>query len=442
VENYLDGTPLIAGPPSTIYRLKKLVCRNRALIPGIAAVLAVLIAGVVGIGIFAIKAEQSRAEAHMISNFLRSDVLFAAGKVKGRDATAIDLIHDAVEKLDEGRFRDQPLVEADIRSTLSSTYYRLGNFKAAAQHQKRAYDIYLEQLGEEHKRTRGAMNLLAVCYFHGGKYQEAEPLYEQIIEEARQEKSRVLTDYLSARKCNLATTYAGQGRYEEAEALFRTTLESDEWDKDFWPESERMAQYGHHLADIYRKQGRYDKAEQMYLRALEKKSIRFPAECDVRTLNGLGRLRLAQGRYDDAQNLFTRGIEIGNSELPGKGHPWTLHNVNGLAVLRTKQGNYDEAAHLFQEVLEGRKEKLGDDHPDTMETKNDLGLLYTEQTRYEEAKPLLLEALEGRRLKLGDTHPHTLESWNNLIDLYEAWNKPDKAEEWRAKLLQTKDSRE
>jgi hypothetical protein len=44
-----------------------------------------------------------------------------------------------------------------------------------------------------------------------------------------------------------------------------------------------------------------------------------------------------------------------------------------------------------------------------------------------------------RRLKLGDTHPHTLESLNNLINLYEAWNKPEKADEWRAKLLQIED---
>jgi hypothetical protein len=57
-----------------------------------------------------------------------------------------------------------------------------------------------------------------------------------------------------------------------------------------------------------------------------------------------------------------------------------------------------------------------------------------EQARYQEAEKYLLEALEGRRLKLGDTHPHTLESHNNLIDLYEAWNKPEKAKEWRAKL--------
>ena len=49
----------------------------------------------------------------------------------------------------------------------------------------------------------------------------------------------------------------------------------------------------------------------------------------------------------------------------------------------------------------------------------------------------LIQAIEGRRLKLGDTHPHTLESLNDLIALYEAWNKPEKAEEWRAKLQHT-----
>jgi hypothetical protein len=30
----------------------------------------------------------------------------------------------------------------------------------------------------------------------------------------------------------------------------------------------------------------------------------------------------------------------------------------------------------------------------------------------------------------------------NLINLYEAWNKAKKAEEWRAKLPQTKDAKE
>ncbi len=49
----------------------------------------------------------------------------------------------------------------------------------------------------------------------------------------------------------------------------------------------------------------------------------------------------------------------------------------------------------------------------------------------------MLRAVWGRRLTLGDKHPDTLESWNSLIGLYEAWGKPKKAEEWRAKLPRT-----
>ena len=43
----------------------------------------------------------------------------------------------------------------------------------------------------------------------------------------------------------------------------------------------------------------------------------------------------------------------------------------------------------------------------------------------------------GTRLKLGDDHPYTVNFINNLVQLYEAWGKPEKAEEWRAKLPQT-----
>ena len=47
---------------------------------------------------------------------------------------------------------------------------------------------------------------------------------------------------------------------------------------------------------------------------------------------------------------------------------------------------------------------------------------------------------KGRRLKLGDTHPHTQQSLSNLIALYDAWNKPGKADEWRAKLPQAENT--
>jgi WD40 repeat protein/serine/threonine protein kinase len=45
IENYLKGVPLIAGPPSTVYRLKKLVRRNKGLFAGVAVVAAILVLG-------------------------------------------------------------------------------------------------------------------------------------------------------------------------------------------------------------------------------------------------------------------------------------------------------------------------------------------------------------------------------------------------------------
>lgn len=63
-------------------------------------------------------------------------------------------------------------------------------------------------------------------------------------------------------------------------------------------------------------------------------------------------------------------------------------------------------------------------------------MVYKEQARYDEAEKLFIEALEGRHQNLGDTHSSTIESMNNLIELYAAWNKPEKAEEWQAKLPQ------
>jgi hypothetical protein len=40
------------------------------------------------------------------------------------------------------------------------------------------------------------------------------------------------------------------------------------------------------------------------------------------------------------------------------------------------------------------------------------------------------------------TYIYTIEPSNRLIDLYKAWNKPEKAKEWQAKLAQIEDFEE
>lgn len=78
-----------------------------------------------------------------------------------------------------------------------------------------------------------------------------------------------------------------------------------------------------------------------------------------------------------------------------------------------------------------------EDHTDVLETKNDLAELHKMRGFCDKAERLLLKAVNGRRLKPGDTRQHTSESRRNLIERYESCGKPERAQEWRAKLPQT-----
>lgn len=479
IENYLQGNPLIAGPVTAGYRLRKLVRRHRALVAAVMAVVVALTAGLIASTALYFRAERlrlaaqqaaekeaaTRVEAQSVTDFLKSDVLMSARDTKGREAMVVDILTAAIARLDEGRFRNQPLIEAPIRETLGRTYYDLGYYALAAQQQKPAYLIYLEQLGENHTTTNMALNWLAVFYYHAGKYQEAVPLYQQVIAKARQQKAGGLVENLPVLNANLGIAYTALGRYEEAEELLRPgTL------------------YGG-LAGVYLEQGKYEAAERVlpetWCALPEPQEKEYDARSSsvmVNRMNFVAFLRLAQGRDKEAEDLFQRGLDLGARALPGKDHPRMLHHVNGLALIRIKQQHYAEAKTLLDRALVGRRLKLGDDHPDTIRTIHDLGILYREQgqfdkaeqllteachrrkailgpehprtlesvhelgvlqirqVRYQDAERLLLDAFHGREAKLGPDHPHTVESLKQLVTLYESWPKPEEAQKWRAML--------
>lgn len=491
IRNYLNGVPLIAGPESTAYRLKKLVRRNLALVTGALVVLAVMVAGSIISTTFAVKAARARADAvaardeakrqaktsQAVSDFLRDDLLASVDPyvTQGREVTVRSFLDVASKEL-EGKFEREPLVEASIRHTLGNTYRNIGDFGPAQKHLERAYNIQREQLGQEHPDTLGTMEGLARVYWRQGRYEKAQLLFTQTVKGRRKVLGEEHSDTLYSMNA-LAMLYYSQGRYREAESLYTNLLQIS---RALLGDDVCTVLFMGNLATVYRSQGRYSEAEQLYVRAMEQ-SERLLGEEHPDTLycmNGLAMLWIDQSRYNEAESLLLKVLDIEYLVL-GEEHLDTLYSLNGLAALYTTQGRYEEAEKLLMNVLkigqltlgeehpttltsvnclgwlyyqmsrygdselllvnalQSRQFVLGDNHPDTLETKNDLAMLYKEQARYEEAETLLLAAVEGRRLKLGDTHPHTLESFNNLIKLYEAWSKPEKVYEWRAKLPQT-----
>jgi len=150
IENYLKGEPLIAGPPTSIYRLKKFMRRNAVLCGAVAAVGVTLFLGLAATTVLYLRADRQAQISEAVSSFLRNDLLESVSPTRamGREVTVRSFLDAAAQSL-ETKFKDKPLVEASIRDTIGNIYRHLGNFEAAELHLERAYQLHRGQLGVE-----------------------------------------------------------------------------------------------------------------------------------------------------------------------------------------------------------------------------------------------------------------------------------------------------
>jgi serine/threonine protein kinase/tetratricopeptide (TPR) repeat protein len=519
IQNYLQGIALIAGPESVIYRTRKFMRRNQALVTAISVVVFVVLLGIVGIIIFAFEAEQRRREAEAVSGLLRHGILASLDpyKVGGQDL-AIRSVLDVTSKDLGEKLKDTPLAQAEIRHALGNAYWRLGMYDQAESHLRRAFDIRKNKQGPNHLATLASANDLGWVYYLQSRHREAEQLIRQACENRRQllgdehedtllsmgglacvyilqgrfqEADKLLSNCLMTIRhvfgenntymvglMNIQSqSYVGQGRYNEAERVIEKGLRvahhamgshhwftlllktaaantyihlgrydeaeqflkniQNDWVQTWGKEHPDTLSTIGSLGWVYHEQKRYEKAESL-LRETLSTVRRVLGDTHLTTadfLNKLGTVYLSQGRYDDAEPLLKEAVEIA-TKLMGEKNWVTLHAKSTLAKMYIAQGHFNDAEEVYLATVKIQRHVLGDEHPHTLTSIHGLALVYKEQGNYDEAEPLLFEALEGRRLKLGDTHPHTLESLNNLIDLYEAWNKPEEANQWQAKLAQ------
>ena len=400
---------------------------------------------------------------------------------QSRFEEAEKLFSEAVEGMrrglgEEHRYTPQAMV------SLGCVYYMLGRFNDAEKLLLEAYEITQNKLDKEYSDLVGLLNMLGWGYTVEGRYTEAERLFTEGWEISQRELGKRNWHVLHLMH-HYGELYLDLGRYKEAEDMLLETLARRS--HSCGPEHPDTLQTMSILGHLYHRQGRYKEAESLLLETLEiaRTSAGDEYICTLGAMYWLAELYLTlervdeaeplllevsdilcrilgeenwmtlkvrstlaqlyagQGRYAEAEKLYLKTL-VAQRQALGDDHPDTLATVNGLAMLRMQQGCFDDANDLFCQSLDGRTNKLGDDHPVTLESKKDLSMLYIEQGNYIKAEPLLLEAVKGRRLKLGDTHPDTIESWKNLIALYDAWNKPGKAEKWRAQLAQIKDFEE
>jgi non-specific serine/threonine protein kinase/serine/threonine-protein kinase len=475
VRNYLGGRPLVAGPETARYRVRKFVRRNRALVLGAAAVTGAL---AVGLALTfwqwreAVEARndavEREREAVAVTKFV-TDSLVRADPMQGgdKDLTVKDAMAQAVEALGRGSLRGQPDVEVRLRNAiglilLGNADYagatavalearRIGDVAHPEPTQDRAMTLKIlgaaarnenrldeaerllsdslamreAALGPMHAEVADGVNELATLYRSQGKFDRAEPLFRKAVEVLRTVPGSE-DDYLPHAINNLAVIYDDQGRYKEAEPLYREALAM--WERTLGPDHPDVANAYSNLAALGYATGDYAGAEANARKALAIREKALPAGHPAigEGLNNLAAFLYAQKKFDEALPLYERALANFRAAL-GDDHPLVATGLNNVASLHRLQKRNAEAEPLFVQALAIREKALGPDHPDTGTSLNNLGLLFLDQGDFARAEPLLVraEAVQAKQF-VGD-HPLLVKTRQNLAKLYRATGREDEA---------------
>jgi len=114
IRRYLRGEAIRARADSTLYVLRKTLRRHRALATGLAAVFLVLLAGVSGIAVFAVRADRQARTAQAVTDFLGEDLLgsVALQQAMSQEVTVRSIVQAAAVRL-EGEFANKPLSSSE-----------------------------------------------------------------------------------------------------------------------------------------------------------------------------------------------------------------------------------------------------------------------------------------------------------------------------------------
>ena len=426
IHRYLKHEPVLARPPSAVYRARKYVRRHGFAVAA-ASVLVLLLAGfgvVQTIQLRRITRERVRANreaatAEAVNAFLQNDLLAQAGATAQAgpstrpdpDLKVRTALDRAAERI-EGKFAKQPEVEASIRETIGQTYLDLGSYPEARKQLEQALDLRRRVLGAEDAKTLKTLTSLGRVALQQGKYAEAEALEGQALQGQRRVLGPEHPDTLLSMH-DLAAVYLNEGKCAQAAALDAQTVEIRK--RVLGPEHPDRLVSMSDLAADYLCESEYAQAAALDEQTLEiRKRVLGPEHpATLGSMSNLGAVYLYEGKYAQAAALDEQTLEIRKRVL-GPEHSDTLTSMNNLAIDYRDTGRYAQAEDLYTQTLEIRKRVLGPEHPDTVISMSNLADLYLQEDKFAQAEGLYTQTLEIRERVLEPDHPLTAQTVYNL----------------------------
>ncbi|MBX3358171.1 MAG: serine/threonine protein kinase [Phycisphaeraceae bacterium] len=383
LERALAGEPVEAAPPSRLYRLSRIIRRNRAGFIAASIAAAVLIAGSI-VSLYqmyrAREAERLAVREHLIAStaneFLRDTILAATAELPdgppdtappgGRDVKMRDVLDQASRRIavasrPGGRFDGQPGISAAVHDMLARIYLALGALPQARRHADDSLDLWTQDRGRRAQESVRAMILLGLVDRELGRGAEAEPV---LIEAAGISLATCGPDdplTLHAQSALASLYYWGLPNQPEAERLYRAVL------------AKRTALLGPDHPDT------------------------------LTSAYGLARTLLAQYRLDEAESLHA-SVLAARRRVLGDNHPDTLWSRFNVARILAARGKLQEAAAMHLEVLEARRRMLGESHLATLASMQDYAAALLALGHPAEAEPIIRRGVELGLPLLGPEH--------------------------------------
>jgi serine/threonine protein kinase/Flp pilus assembly protein TadD len=407
IQRFLADEPVLAGPPSGSYRLRKFVRRHKGPVLAAALVLLTLIVGVAVSSWQAFRATQ--AESNAIEGWAaeaerRREAEIAQQLAKANEELALEQKHKADLATEEAYRQKQ---EAEDKAAIT-----------------RAVNQFVQKDLLE-QADIGTQALLGTITPRNPNITVRELLDRAALALPRRFAEQPLTE--AAIRHTLGRAYLAIGRYGDATKHLERSIVL------------RTARHGlhhfdtllsmHDLGVVLNQDGRLEAAEKLTLQVLEAQAkLLGPRHADtLSTSCNLGMVYLARGKYGQAEKLLQETVDI-QVETLGADAVDTMDTMVCLAELHRIRGRYGHAESMYEKVLEANVRHFGADHPKVMSAKNNLALVYYTQGKFPQAERLLKETLEYLIAKQGADHPHTLISKDNLATVYHHLGKLDLAE--------------
>ncbi|MCP3983042.1 MAG: serine/threonine protein kinase [bacterium] len=446
IHRHLNDEPVLAGPPSAVYRVRKFVRRHRLGVIAASMVLLALLVGATATTFGMLRAQSAEAgarrdaaTAEQVSGFLVG--LFQVSdpsRARGNTITAREILDQGA-----GRIRDelieQPEVQARMMATIGAVYRGLGLYDPAQDLLEEALVIRETHLAPDDPAILWNLFDLAWLAMELNDYARAAEITERFMPLAHR--------ILDPDSAEFARVLAGVGmvrwdeqRYAESEELLsdaiaiwdrqtsvsdpfmgtaldglgRALARKDQLDqalenlkraqtfrrRTLGPDHPDMAASMIFLADVHERRGEHAQAQALHRRALElverTRGADHPIMVEALRLNA-GFLH-HRGEVDKARSFYERALDLAeqvarpvDQDLPGL--------VEEYADLLVGLGEYEGVRALHDRVL-AFFDPQGVDHPSYSPIAYHLGQILANRQAYEEARFYAERALAARERNL------------------------------------------